>query len=211
MKKKMLAGLATGLFMFGVVGTVWATSIQLSQFSLNSITIDFEDVNFSSPDFGNAALNPITDYTDQGVTFYVHNQDSHQGTIHDVFRLGGWVSGEGVAIATNVGEGASVGIELVFSTPVLEIGALVAVSNSSLSVFNGNILLEQSQTANVDYSSGLTHFIGIHNDLGITRALFTDIDLNGLIMAIDNVTFSPVPEPATMLLFGTGLAGLGKV
>jgi len=204
----LMLGMTLG---FCIPSVCSADLIGPGEFQTDSRSIDFSDVQFTCPHFGNAAYSPITQYEPLGVTFYVHNDPAWVGTIHDVFRLGSWIPGQGLSIATNVGDDTS--IELVFSVPVTQVGALVAVSNARLAVYGeDDALLEQWSSTTVAWNDdpGLwtAEFIGVENYSGIHRAIFYDISANGRILSIDDVKFTPVPAPGAFIL---GSIGVGFV
>lgn len=189
MKKTFLCLL---LFLTIIWTDAFAARIDITDFSNDRIIIGFEDIKFTDPYSGNGALSPILDYQSLGVIFYVHN-DIGPGVDprHDIFRLGGWCSGYGISIATNVGDNTS--IEANFEFPVYQVGGMIGVSNAALKVYDEHSnLLEGYETKNVNYNEGTCEFIGIENKHGIRKAVFYDITNNGLVLSLENFIFTPL-------------------
>lgn len=101
-----------------------------------------------------------------------------------------------------------------FSTDVSVLGLNIGNGKTNfltMAVYDANdILLEQHDFSNLIYPT----FLGL--DVGsssISKAIFTatdDLFARSLVYQSES-TISPVPEPATMLLFGSGLLGFAGI
>lgn len=99
-----------------------------------------------------------------------------------------------------------------FDTSVSAFGFLwgAADYNWTLTAYSGSTMLESYQIAPTR-SSNAGDYYGIANSLGMTHATLA-LDSARDYIFIDNFTYKaggdPIPEPATLLLFGTGVTGL---
>lgn len=188
--KKLLVGLTTGLFIFGMVGLSNATII--TDVHGPTLEIDFED--FTGP-----VVDPIGDYYSAlGVTF--SNLDG--GRLYD--------TGAGLSrSASNVSDGKRTDSVILFDQVMTQTGMdlrTYADNDTTLSAFLGSDLVG-SHTFD---TSSAGSFIGVKFLTGFDKLTIASngSDPNGF-LAIDNFKGAThAPEPATMLLLGTGLAGL---
>lgn len=111
--------------------------------------------------------------------------------------INGWGSTNSIKFNNGIFEVVSFDIRLISDTQAPQD---ILFYDQSLNVIQTSTL---AQMTNAAYQTVL---VGIHNVSVI------QFDHFGANYAIDNVTYetTPVPEPATMLLFGTGLVGLAS-
>jgi hypothetical protein len=113
----------------------------------------------------------------------------------------------GEAIGTNTETGY---IDAILNTPTLRAGGWIGASASQVDFFdtNNNLL---GSVFTLDCNCGPI-FAGWQADSGlIGRVRFNDTDIDGQIIVVDRFTVESVPEPGTLVMFGTGILGLAGI
>ena len=211
MKKKLLAGLATGLFMFCMAGMANATVI---------LSSDFEDGTLQ----GWAPLAPFGG----ALTLYDNGVDNAFMYATDTVAGGGGLLAQAPSLSGDLSYLDSMtwdefvydhGSKTVISTNIMIHGSDTWYQSSdvlgAVSVWNSKAVDFNNATEWSISGGGSASFIDvISNADGVFISMDTSnwSGTNWYESRIDNVvingTSAPVPEPTTMLLFGTGLAGL---
>ncbi len=213
MKKKLVAGFATGLFFLGVIGMANATPI----------IFDDQSAFLSSTGATSATGTlPYLDYAGTSVTLGDITLTSSQG-IYVGYSGYDWterITGNDIAI--NDIENLDISINLTssvfsfgfeFVEPEFDphVTAPFVDSTFGVTLMNGTTIVD-SFTFNAPNDQA--YFVGVWTDVG-----FDNVEIREISGGIENEFFgqfytgnapapAPVPEPATMLLFSTGLAGI---
>jgi len=103
-------------------------------------------------------------------------------------------------------------IRLDFASPKGRVGLNYGAVSATfiVSIFDAGLtFLEQTVVSPPAFGSNV--FVGFENLAGISRLVITETGDDGFLGALDDIRFelAPIPEPSTMLLLGSGLAGLG--
>ena len=154
--------------------------------------IDFETLPDGSPSVDDTLITPDFNYTDQGVTFSSPFPTLLVGGVPRDFMLG----------SQNADTTARNWITADLVTPAAAVGIFSFSGRTTLSVFGADDALIGSATL---VGSGDDLFVGIVSDLPIATVV-QDRGSSGELM--QDFLFTPVPEPATLLLLTVGVLGV---
>ena len=201
MKKEITVGLVTGAFLLGVTGMAQATMVvyhDAAGFQANAGTTTVYD--FESDTAGYISLHDFGDFSIDATSTGIYEAEvREQNGNHDVYMN----SYDNTAT-----------LNVIFDADISAFGfTYKAEGNDSWdhSTFSYNGITYDLGTP------GDSGFFGLIEDSGTLAAgtpfSFGQQSSNWSGVSVDNITYSsnspsPVPEPATMLLFGTGLIGL---
>jgi len=217
MKKQLLVGLATGLFLYGMTNTAMAnpfTGNTTGIFSDSSGGV-VQGIGSSTFSWGNGSSGGLPSSLEFAGTSFISVAEDVQFQVGTLNFFNGIIEGGSGA------DSATLDISLMFS----EIGKvdfsyslnMVNTPNTGNADHNADYVYLPTAYPGTGFKEGgieytLTLGFGTVDRDGFSTIsqfhVFEKGNANAQLMGTITSDVAPVPEPATMLLFGTGMAGL---